>query len=339
MRRAPARPSTGRAPGTPRGRPRAGPRGRLTGALLLLPVLLAPSALLGQEGAFVIRDVEVEGVRTVPAERVIALSGLRAGDPVTLVDLREAVRRLWGAELFRDAAADVRVVPGSDPSAAIVPVTVVLSVDEAPIASEVRIEGADEIDEDDLAEALPTKPGDRILPHELAAGEAAVEALYEKKGWYLARAEARAGSPDADFRAPVELRIEEGRRVAVDRIEFEGNRSLEDGVLRDAMETETDGWLPWQDGEYLEDVLRVDLTERLPRAAADRGYLDFTVVSDTFEVNPETGKGVLRIEVAEGPQYVLEDVTIEGNTRFSSEDLGRLVVSQPGQIYSEEDVE
>jgi outer membrane protein insertion porin family len=339
MRGAPARPSPGRAPGVLPGRPRAGPRGRLAGALLLLPFLLAPSALPGQEGAFVIRDFEVEGVRTVPAERVIALSGLRAGDPVTLVDLREAVRRLWAAELFRDAAADVRVVPGADLRGAVVPVIVVLSVDEAPIASEVRIEGAGEIDEDDLTEALPTKPGDRILPHELAAGEAAVEALYEKKGYYLARAEARAGAPDADFRAPLELRVDEGRRVAVDRIEFAGNESLEDEDLRDAMETETDGWLPWQDGEYLEDVLRVDLTERLPRAAADRGYLDFTVLSDTFDVNPESGKGVLRIEVREGPRYVLEDVTIEGNTRFSSEDLGRLVVSQPGEVYSEEDVE
>jgi outer membrane protein insertion porin family len=303
--------------------------------LALLLGALAPSGLNGQEGAFVIGGFQVEGEATLPEERVVALSGLRAGDRVTLIDLREAVHRLWEAELFQDVAADLR----PDPAAAPGTVTVVLAVREAPIASEVGFTGNEEVADEKLAEALAIRPGDRILPSELAAGEAAIRELYEEEGYYLARAEARVGAPDATLRAPLEVVVEEGGKVAIESIEFGGNEGLADGELRGAMETKTKGFFWWQDGEYREEVLRTDLSERLPRLYADHGYLDFAVAADTFVVNRETGRGLLSIEVREGPRYRLGTVEIEGNTRFPSEFLSNLIESQPGEAYSEEEVE
>ncbi len=300
---------------------------------VLLPAL-APSPASGQEGAFVIGSIAVDGESTLAEDRIVALSGLRVGDPVTLIDLREAVRRLWDAELFSDVAGDLAAIRG-DPRR----VAVILEVEEAPIASAVRFEGNDEIGDEKLGEALGISAGDRILPADLSTGETAIRALYEEKGYYLARAETRVGTPDAGRRAPLDVEIREGERVAIDRIEFRGNAGLDDGTLRKAMETKAEGFFPWQDGEYLEDRLREDLAERLPRVYADHGYLDVAVVSDSFDVNPATGKGTLRIEFREGPQYTLGKVEIEGNTRFSSEYLGSLVASQPGAVYSEEEVQ
>ncbi len=304
------------------------------GLLLLLGTVLAPSSLTGQEGAFVIGAVEVRGARTIPEERVVALSRLRPGDAITLVDLREAVRRLWEAELFRDIGADLRADP-ADPRR----VTVVLAVEEAPAASDVIFRGNEELNEDGLAEAFGVTVGERVLPAKLAAGEAAVRQLYQEKGFYLARAEARLGEPDADLRAPVVVEVEEGNKVAIDRIEFRGLERLEAGTLRDAMKTRGEGFFWWQDGEYREDVLQLDLAERLPRRAADHGYLDFTVVADSFDVDPRTGKGVLVIAVREGPQYRLGSVEVEGNTRFPSERLAGLLRLEPGEVYSEEAVQ
>jgi outer membrane protein insertion porin family len=299
---------------------------------VLLLAILAPSALAGQEGAFVIGGFEVQGERTLSEERVIVLSGLRVGEPVTLVDLREAVHRLWDAELFREVAADLR--RESDDR-----VTVVLSVEEAPLVSEVIVSGNQELKTDKITEALGLSAGDRLLPGKLAAGREAVRKLYEEKGYYLARVETRAASPDASFRAPLEVEVDEGSKVAIAKVEFVGNEVLSDGDLRGAMKTKKDGWLPWQHGEFKEDVLQTDLTERLPRFAADRGYLDFTVVRDTFDVNPETGKGELTVEVREGPQYRLGAVTVEGNTRFPTDYLAGVLKSEPGQVYSEKQVQ
>lgn len=322
------------------------PRARLPSPavwrLAALLAVLAPSALSGQEGAFAftIGGFEIAGERTLAEERVIALSGLRLGDPVTIIDLREAVRRLWEADLFTNVEGDLRagVAPGAAPAAGS-PVTVVFTVEEAPIAADVAFKGNREVDNEKLAEVVPIERGERILPSELADSERRVEELYEEKGYYLARADARLGSPDASLRTPLEIAVNEGNKVAISKIEFRGNRGLDDGKLRDAMETKTEGFFWWQDGEYREEVLAVDLSERLPRVYADHGYIDFAVVRDTFAVNPNTGKGALTIEVLEGPRYTLGDVTIEGNTRFSTEFLARLLVSQPGEVYGEKDVQ
>ena len=333
------------------GFPEAGPGGRSGGiprffrrarlpslpsrlGLVLLLFVPAPSALRGQEGPFVIGGFEVEGERALPEERVVALSGLRAGDPVTLIDLREAVHRLWDAELFSDVAADLRAEPDAPGR-----VTVVLRVAEAPIASDVGFTGNEAIDDEDLADAFGIRAGDRVLPAAVRAGEAAIRNRYEEKGYYLARAEVEVGAPDATLRAPVEVEVREGSKVAIERIEFRGNEALADGKLKDAMKTDEEGFWWWQDGEYLEDVLRADLTERLPRLYADHGYLDFAVVADTFVVNRDAGKGLLSIELREGPQYRLGEVRIEGNSRFPSESLGRLLETQPGEVYSQEEVE
>ncbi|MFN2432267.1 MAG: outer membrane protein assembly factor BamA [Gemmatimonadota bacterium] len=321
-----------RSPGGPRG----GPRGRWPLALLI--ALSAPSALSGQEGAFVIGAFEVQGEQTLAEERVVALSGLREGEPVTLIDLREAVRRIWDAELFADVAADLRATGGPGFGGA-TPVTVVLEVREAPIASEVVFEGNEEVDDDDLAEALAIRQGARLLPSRVAAGERAVRELYQEKGYYLARTEARVGTPDATLRAPLEVRVREGSKVAVAEIRFQGNQGLDEGELRGAMETETEGFFWWQDGEFREDVLQADLAERLPRVYADHGYLDAAVLADSFAVDSATGKGVLTIEVREGPQYVLGEVEVRGNTRFPTEYLAALLETDPGEPYSEEDVQ
>lgn len=323
----------GRGPG---GGPRSGPRGAWPVALLV--ALLAPSALRGQEGAFVVSGFEVEGEQTLPEERVVALSGLRDGESVTLIDLREAVRRLWDAELFTDVAGDLRAAGAPTPGG-VTPVTVVLRVEEAPVASAVRFAGNQAIDTDDLSKALNVREGTRLLPGRVEAGEAAVQRLYREKGFSLAEVDARVGTPDAELRAPLDVSIEEGRKVAVDRIEFRGLHALDAGALREAMESETDGFFWWQNGEYREDVLRQDVAERLPRAAADRGYLDFAVLSDTFAVDPQTGKGVITLDVREGPRYVLGDVSVQGNTRFPTEALAGLLQTQPGQTYSEAEVE
>jgi outer membrane protein insertion porin family len=300
--------------------------------VVLLLTLMAPSALAGQEGAFVIGGFDVKGERTLSKDRILALSGLHVGDSITLVDLREAVRRLWDAEIFRDVSADVRQEPDGR-------VTVVFAVDEAPIASDVLVRGNKQIKTEKITEALGMHAGDRLLPGKLAAGQEAVRALYEGKGYYLAKVDARPGSPDGSYRAPLELDVDEGRKVAISSIDFVGNDALHDGDLRGAMKTKKDGWLPWQHGEFKEENLQADLTEHLPRFAADRGYLDFTVVRDTFEVDPQTGKGKLLIEVREGPQYRLGTVTVEGNTRFPTDYLAATLRAEPGQVYSEKQVQ
>src|SRR3989454_5589071 len=93
--------------------------------------------------------------------------------------------------------------------------------------------------------------------------------------------------------------VDEGRRVAIARVAFEGNTHFPGGALVGAMKTRPEGFWWFRSGEYDDEKLRADLQERLPRFYGDRGYVDFQVLDDTLVVDDTTGKATLVVRVSE----------------------------------------
>jgi outer membrane protein insertion porin family len=279
---------------------------------------------LAQEGP-PISDVLVEGVRTIDPERVRALSGLSVGQPLSPRSVQRAVRALWETDLFNDVALSTRPAGGAG-------VVVVLSVDEAPVITGIQLEGVDKVDDKDVEAAVGLTRGDRLLEHRLHQARLDLLDLYRREGYYLAEAQLTPTRPGADSTA-VEVRVDERREVAVASIRFEGNQALSDGRLREALDTETEGFWFWQDGEFVEESWREDLGQRLPEVYQQHGYLDMRVVADSIHVEPGEGEMHLVVYVDEGPQYRLGEVAIEGNSRFSRDDLERFQRLQPGEVF------
>ena len=290
---------------------------------------LAAPALAQQRGP-TITDIEVEGTTTLDPERVRALSGLTVGSELTPRAVRQSIRTLWGTDLFEDIAIETHRAPNG--------VQVVLRVEEAPVITRLEYEGLNELKRSDLEEVLGLRPGDRAIPSRLHQATYDVEKLYHQRGFYLAEVEMRAARPEADSTA-VTVVVDEGRKVAVKSIEFRGNRAFSGKRLRKGLETETEGFWFWQDGEFDQAVWREDLSQRLPSFYGSHGYLDMRVVSDSLMVNEAKGEMRLLVDVEEGPQYHVGDVAIEGNSRFSRSDLRQLLEVEPGEIFDTAAVE
>ncbi|HET9581263.1 MAG TPA: outer membrane protein assembly factor BamA [Gemmatimonadota bacterium] len=300
--------------------------------LLSLTAILAvvPPALAQAPGP-TISDIMVEGTVTLDPERVRALSGLSLGSTVTPRLFQQATRALWATDLFEDIAIEAQPAPAGG-------AVVVVTIDEAPVITRLDFEGLDELDRSDLEEELEIRPGERAIPSRLHQSEYDVKRLYRSRGFYLADVELRAGRPDADSTA-VTVAVDEGRKVAVKDIRFVGNEAFSGNRLRDALETETEGFWFWQDGEFDEDAWRADLSQRLPDFYGSQGYLDMRVVSDSLTVDEREGTMYLTVVVDEGPPYTVGDIEIAGNSRFSSTDLRQLVQIQPGQVFDTAAVE
>lgn len=297
----------------------------------LLAVLSASTTVSAQEAPS-IAGIVVEGARTIDPERVRALSGLAVGQRLTTRAVQQTVRSLWATDLFNDIAVSSRPAPDGRG------VVVVIDVTEAPVITGVQLEGVDEVDDKDVEAALGLKRGDRLLEHKLHQAEIDVEALYRREGYYLADARLRPTRPEADSTA-IELNVSEGRKVAVASIDFEGNQAFSDGRLRDALETETEGFWFWKDGEFVEATWREDLGRRLPAFYQQHGYLDMRVIGDTLRVDPAKGEIHFVVSVDEGPSYRLGEIAIEGNTRFSRADLEALIRLEPGAVFDASAVE
>jgi outer membrane protein insertion porin family len=297
-------------------------------ALALASLALASTASAQEVPRLV--GVEVEGTTLLDPARVAALSGLPGTQFLTTRDIQEAIRALWNTQLFDDVRLDSREAPGG--------VVAVITVDEAPVITGIELEGRDDVDEKDIREKIPFKVGDRMLEHRLHQAALDIEALYAEKGFYLADVSLVPDRADADS-TEVVVRIDEGEKVEIAEIRFQGNQAFSGDRLRKALETETKGFWFWEDGEFDEAKWSADLSQKLPAFYGEHGYIDMRVVSDSMAVNPENGTMRLFVEVEEGPLYRTGEIALEGNSRFSQADLRRFLRLEPGSVFNTAAVE
>jgi outer membrane protein insertion porin family len=274
--------------------------------------------------------IEVEGSTLLDPDRVAALSGLPGTTFLTPRAMQEAIRALWRTNLFDDIAIVARSAPGG--------ALAVITVQEAPVITGIELQGDDEVDEKDILGKIPFKVGDRMLENRLHQAAFDIEKLYEEKGYYLADVSMVPTRPDADSTA-VEVRIDEGRKVKIAEIRFLGNQAFSGDRLRDALETEVEGFWFWQDGEFDEAKWSADISQQLPAFYGEHGYIDMEIVSDSMSVNSEDGTMRLFVTLDEGQPYRAGTVAIEGNSRFSQSDLRRFLRLEPGAVFNTRAVE
>nr|MBP9897662.1 BamA/TamA family outer membrane protein [Gemmatimonadales bacterium] len=125
----------------------------------------------------------------------------------------------------------------------------------------------------------------------------------------------------------------EGNRVAIARVEVEGNSAMTAEQMVGAMATKPEGFWWFRPGAYNERELDLDMRERLPRWYGERGMIDFQVVQDTIVDDQQNGKATLKLKVEEGDVYKVGTFEIIGNRRYSLEELSQgFPFGLPGQV-------
>lgn len=285
------------------------------GRTLAITIMAGVSPLWAQE---TILQVPVDSIVVRGAERyapgeIAALSGIRVGAVVNGPDVQEGIRKLFSTGDFEDIKVSVT---------ANVPAVFFIDVVERPIVNQYEFRGLEHASEGTVRDSIGLFGGMSYSPAKIARARALTRKLLANNGFPQARVDTTLGpDPEGVGELDVVFHVNEGPRLALARVEFEGNESFPPSELRGAMKTVEEGFFWFKPGELHREDYRADLTERLPSFYATHGYIDFEVLGDTIVVDPTTGKGRVAIRVAEGPQYRLARFEIDGNRRFPTSQL------------------
>lgn len=261
-----------------------------------------------------IDTVLVAGNRRIPEATVRGTSGLRPGARITQFDVQAAIRRLMGTGDFETVQVFAR---GDDPTRA----TLVINVAERPLIAAVEFPGLESVSAGTVRDTVGWKRNAPLDPARVVRTEAMIRNLLAKRGVQLIEIDTALIAVDGGDAYRLAFNVREGNRLAIADVEFTGNNSFGDDALADAIKTRPEGFLWFRSGRFDREALEEDLRTRLPAFYAERGHIDFRVLSDTLIVDPETGKARLVIAVDEGPQYRLGRFEVEGNSRFPTEQL------------------
>ena len=276
---------------------------------------LRPAVARAQEPAAAptVDSIEVIGVRRTTRESVLNAASLSLHAAVGYRDLQRALRSIYATSQYEDVQIGRR-------SAADGKEILVVTVRERPLLVRATVRGVEKLSERSVRDRIELPAGRPLNAGLVERSRQRIDSLYEAEGYYLADVRAVTVPQDSDH-VRVVFEVTEGRRVAISRVEFEGNQRFPARELVRVMKTSPEGFWWFQKGEYAEDQLREDLEQRLPAFYGSRGFVDFRVVHDTLLVDRENGKATLRVEVDEGHPYQVGAVRVEGNRRFSRDEI------------------
>jgi outer membrane protein insertion porin family len=290
-------------------------------AASLAAELPSPQASSGAAAAAAsggIAGVEVRGTQVLDPDVVLMRITTRKGDRPDAAAIDQEVKRIWDLGYFSNITVDLQPRPEG--------VFLVYTVVEKPRVEHIAVEGANEIDADDIIAAMNTKAGSVLNESLLADDIVKILELYRKKGFYLAKVDHRTDSRQGGASAALVIVVDEGRKLYIKRVEIEGVSQLSAGEVKDQLLLSERGIISWITGTG---VLKEELIERDSSAIAsyylDRGFMDITVAA--ARITYEDDGIVVVFPIHEGQRYSIHSVTFSGDLIDTDERLRSVVAS------------
>ena len=292
---------------------------------VLLSARFAPPALAFEP--FTVRDIRVEGVQRTDAGTVFNYLPIKVGDRVDDEKASAAVKALYATGFFRDVRLEAE--DG----------VLVVIVQERPTISQIDIVGTKEFEKDVLRKALKDigVAESRIFDRSaLDRAEQEFKRQYINRGYYAMQVTTTV-TPQERNRVAVNFTVEEGEVAKIAKINLIGTQAFSESALIKEMQLSTPGWLTWytKNDQYSKQKLQADL-ETLRSYYTNRGYLEFLVESTQVSITPDKEQIYLTINISEGPKYTISDVRLAGELLLPEEELSRLILVHPGDVYSRE---
>jgi outer membrane protein insertion porin family len=292
----------------------------------IFAVCLISAAAHGAD-PWIVRDFQVEGVQWISEGTVYNYLPINIGDTIDDQRQREAFRALYDTGFFQD----IEFRRDGD--------TLVIAVLERPRIEEFTFSGNKDIKDEQLEESLTGvgltagKSFDRSVLDEVTQF---LTEQYYGRGKYSAKVTPIV-EPLPDNRVRVAIEIQEGDRAKIREINIVGNTVFEDEDIIGNFELSTGGLLSFirDDDRYSKEALEGDL-ETLRSYYMDRGYADFRLDAPQVTISPDKRDIFVTISITEGDLYTISEVDLAGEMVVPEDDLRRLILSQPGQVFSQQ---
>ena len=338
---------------------------------IVLVIVLLTVSIAAQETqkSYKILGISVEGNKSADAATIIANSGLRVGNEIQIPgdQTLNAIRQLWSLNIF----SDVKIIKEqeiNDGVFLLIKVVEYPRLERVVIEGndEIDIEDIEEkvtflrgtvLSPQEISkleqriEALYAEEGflnakitsDQFTFFTADTIDEDIDVIWQNKNDLSDEYHLLYESGDRTYtnliprikdRILLKLFIEEGDEVIVRKIEFTGNLAFDDDDLSGEMDetSESVWWQFWSSAEFNPDDYEKD-KQLVIDYYRSNGYRDAEIIIDSLVYYNDNKDLKIILDVFEGPQYKVRNITWEGNTVYPSEILNQRLNFAKGDIY------
>jgi len=309
--------------------------------VLALLLIILPGLLAAQE---ILEKIEIVGNDRVTPETILYYLTVREGEYYVTEQFRGDFRALWSTGFF----SNIKFEEAQGTRGRIVRIT----VEESPVVKAITYKTGKKVKEKDIVNKLKEKdqailPYSYYNPYKLQRIKDTITDLLFEKGLLASKIDTeivKKGKNEVD----VLIRINEGPKVRVGDVVFEGDTKLEPSALKGSMkDNRPHSLINWVLGKdvYKQNKLTDDV-DLIKKKYQENGYMEASVGQPRIEeierrsvVFKKQKMMRLVIPITAGYLYRVGEIKVEGNKAVNAKYLRAMVKLQPAEVYSTKDRE
>ncbi len=293
--------------------------------LLVVFLLLTSVSVLYAQELPVVNSIEIKGLKRIEEGAVKAKLSQKIGEPISQEKTNEDIKSIFKMGYFDDVKVEIEPFEGG--------VKVFYIIKEKPTIIKVEFQGNKELDDAKLKEKVTITPGsiaDTVLIQDNAVN---IGKLYEEEGYWHSNI-VPVVKKITDSEVSLTYQIDEGTKVKIKNILFEGNKNISSSKLKKAMDTK-EWWLfsfITSSGYYKKDQMTADI-DKIKDVYFDNGYIKAIVSEPEITLDKPPKSMTIKMQISEGSQYRLSSINFAGNKVYDRETIQKRIKMVPNEIF------
>ncbi|MGD9211620.1 MAG: outer membrane protein assembly factor BamA [Desulfobacteraceae bacterium] len=272
----------------------------------------------------VIAQVLIKGTKRIEPDAIERIIKTKPGDIFSSKALSDDLKAIYGMGYFED----IRIESTDGDKGKVV----TFHVEEKPTIRKIKLKGNKIFNDEKIRENLNISTGSILNIFRINSNIKAIENLYKEKNYQQVKVTYEVEAL-ANNQADILINIEEGKKIRIKKITFQGNTAFDSETLKKIMKTSEKGFFSWltSSGELNKENLEQDVS-KLSFFYQNHGYIQARVADPIIEY-----KDIwiyITIKIEEGPQYKVGKIDIEGDLIFPKAKLMEAVKIRQEKFYN-----
>ncbi|MFA5905074.1 MAG: outer membrane protein assembly factor BamA [Desulfobacula sp.] len=276
----------------------------------------------------IIMEIAVSGNKRIEKDAILRILDTQTGDIVKQENISKDLKKIFDMGYFDDVL--VEKTPHDNGF------KIVFKVVEKPSIREIKFKKNTVYKNEELMESINIKTGSILNVHAVNSNVDRLRLLYTEKNYHNCSINYEI-IPLEHSQADVVFTIDEGEKVRVEKISFEGNSHFSEKELKKAMETTEKGFFSFftSSGDLNETEVKNDVV-RIESLYKNNGFIDSKVSDPKIEIGKEYIS--IHFKIDEGAQYKIKRVDLSGDLILTKEEILKKIKSKEGELYNREQV-
>lgn len=276
----------------------------------------------------IITNIAVTGNKRVETDAIMRIIETQPGDIIKPDNISKDLKKIYEMGYFDDVIVKKQTLDTG--------VKVVFEITEKSTIRKVKFTGNTVYDDKELDEIIDTRTGKILNIHKLNSDVNQMHLMYTDKNYHNISVTYEIIALE-NSQADIVFDFQEGDKLRVEKITFEGNEYFSAKKIKKAMETSEKGFFSFftSSGDLNETEAKNDVI-RIESLYKNNGFIDTKVSDPVIDIGEKFIS--IHFKIDEGSQYKIKKIALTGDLIIPEKEIFKIIQSKEADLYNRENI-